>query len=112
MGYANSGNHLHLLMRFRSPKAQQHFLRAVTGLIARLVLGAKKSLRKLKEGESFWAGRPFTRLITWGRELAGLKRYLVINSQEQLYSGSAQERRTQARTHLRMLEELGLLRFG
>jgi REP element-mobilizing transposase RayT len=112
MGYANSGNHLHLLMRFRSPKAQQRFLRAAAGLIARLVLGAKKTARKLKQGEVFWAGRPFTRLVTWGRELTSLKRYLVINSQEQLYTGNSSERREQARSHLKILEELGFLRFG
>lgn len=73
MGYANSGNHIHLLMRFRSPKGQRSFLRAIGGLIARLVLGAKKTAKKLKDGESFWAGRPFTRLVTWGRELANLR---------------------------------------
>jgi len=112
MELANSGNHLHLVICFPSPKAQMRFLRAAAGLIARLVLGAKKSLRRLQEGESFWAGRPFTRIVGWQKPaLTALRRYLVINSQEQLYKGSSFSRRAQARDALRRLENLGLVSF-
>lgn len=112
MQLANSGNHIHLVIRFPSPKAQRRFLRAAAGLIARLVLGAKKSLRKLKENESFWAGRPFTRIVAWQTgALSALRRYLSINSQEQLYRGTVFERRSQARAALGRLEKLGLISF-
>jgi REP element-mobilizing transposase RayT len=112
MALANSGNHVHLIVRFPSPQAQKRFLRAAAGLVARLVLGAKKATRKLKEGEKFWAGRPFTRIVDWGKALTHLRRYLVVNSQEQLYQGSSQERRAQARAALARLERLGLLSFA
>jgi len=112
MELANSGNHIHLVIRFPSSKAQKRFLRASTGLIARLVLGAKKSLRRLKEGESFWAGRPFSRIVGWQRRpLSTLRHYLAINSQEQLYRGPSTDRRAQARVALERLESLGLLSF-
>jgi REP element-mobilizing transposase RayT len=112
MESANSGNHLHLIVRFPSPKAQKRFLRAATGLIARLVLGAKKANRKLVNGEKFWTARPFTRIVAWGKALSHLRRYVVINTQEQLYVGSSQERRSHARAALARLETLGLISFG
>ena len=111
MGYANASNHLHLIVRFPSSKAQKRFLRAVAGLIARLVLGAKKATRKLKDGEQFWAGRPFSRIVSWGKSLSQLRRYIIVNSQEQLYRGNSQERRDQARSALAKLEKLGQIGF-
>ena len=40
--FANSGNHLHILLRARSRQAFQRYLRALSGLIARMVLGAER----------------------------------------------------------------------
>ncbi len=112
MALANAGNHMHLIVSFLSPQAQRRFLRAVAGRIARLVSGARKASPQLKEGESFWAGRPFTRIAGWGRALTNLKRYLTLNSQEQLYQGTPGQRRAQARRALARLEDLGLVSFG
>jgi len=80
---ANAGNHLHLLVKFLNRRALQRFLRAVTGIIARITLGAQKgSPSALKEGESFWDARPFTRIVAWGRDFDRVKNYLRLNRLE------------------------------
>src|SRR5690348_9171060 len=40
--YANAGNHLHLLLRVRSKRNFQNFLRTLSGMIPRIVAGAQK----------------------------------------------------------------------
>lgn len=42
--YANSGNHLHLIILPRSRQAYFSFIRAISGLIARLTLGAHSGM--------------------------------------------------------------------
>jgi REP element-mobilizing transposase RayT len=76
--FANSGNHLHLLVLPRSRKAFHDFVRSVAGVAARLSLGKergkaalkikKKSLEKNSDHSTFWDARPFTRIVEWGRE--------------------------------------------
>ena len=113
MQASNAGNHLHLLVRFPTLRSQRSFLRAISGLIARLVLKAKKGTSRLKNDESFWAGRPFSRIVGWARRpLATVQRYVQINAQELAYKGSSLERRSLARNALKNLEELGLISFG
>src|SRR5262249_51105058 len=41
---ANSGNHLHLIVQPRSREAFHGFLRAITGVIARITLGRERGL--------------------------------------------------------------------
>jgi len=79
---ANSGNHLHFIVKIQSAKLFANFLRAVSGLIARLVLKAEKANAKLKFGEAFWDARPFTRIASWGRAYDSLKSYLRLNNLE------------------------------
>ena len=113
MTMSNAGNHLHLLARFPSPKAQRAFLRSISGLIARLALKAKKGAAKLKDGERFWAGRPFSRIVGWARRpLAAVQRYVQLNAQELLYRGSREDRRRLTRASLKNLERLGLVSFS
>jgi REP element-mobilizing transposase RayT len=82
--FANSGNHLHLLVLPRSRKAFHNFVRSVSGVAARLSLGkergkaAKPQLSRSKkkvfyksknsDHSAFWDARPFTRIVEWGRE--------------------------------------------
>src|SRR4051812_13907099 len=40
-GYSNSGNHLHLNVLFPSLRAYRVFIRAISGLIARAVMGCE-----------------------------------------------------------------------
>lgn len=80
-GVANKGNHFHLLLLPRSRKAYLNFVRAISGLIARVISGAERGKALSKAADSgqrtaaslkskkFWDQRPFTRIIEWGRNL-------------------------------------------
>jgi REP element-mobilizing transposase RayT len=77
--YGNGGNHLHLMVSPRSRRGYRGFIRAVTGLIAREVTGAQRNNAvKVK----FWDARPFTRIVSWGRDFKQLSEYLVQNTLE------------------------------
>jgi len=77
--YANGGNHLHLIIMPLSRKAFNGFIRSVSGIIARLVLGAQRGAAKELQ---FWDQRPFTRIIEWGRDFVRSSRYLLQNTLE------------------------------
>lgn len=77
--YANSGNHLHLVVLPRSREAFRAFLRSVTGIIARMTLGVERGKGL---GKKFWDARPFTRIIEWGREFRTISHYVLQNTLE------------------------------
>jgi REP element-mobilizing transposase RayT len=79
--YANVGNHLHLLIKVPSRAIWQRFLRELTGGIAIIVTGAKKGSALIKNlnGRGFWDGLAFTRIVSFGRDFAGVGRYLIKN---------------------------------
>lgn len=108
--FANVGNHLHIVMRVPSHRAYKAYVRALSGLIARQVLGAEKG-RAWKGTEygdrgmvgddkingsdviddasfdvrsrlRFWDTRPYTRIVAWGRDYAQLKSYVELNRAE------------------------------
>jgi REP element-mobilizing transposase RayT len=79
--FANAGNHLHMVILPSSRIAFMKFIRAITGLIARLVLKAEKGSAKSVQ---FWDKRPFTRIIEWGKEFKGVVGYLTQNTLEAL----------------------------
>jgi hypothetical protein len=96
---ANAGNHLHLLVRFTKRRGLQNFLRGSCGLIARKVLGAERGRasgktttsdapqtinRSLKQGQRFWSQRPFTRIVSWGKDFNSVLAYVKLNSLEAL----------------------------
>lgn len=70
---ANGGDHLHLLVVPRSRDAFNGFVRAISGLIPRLILDVERGRSK---GLKFWDQRPFSQIIEGRRELQDLKRYL------------------------------------
>ncbi len=96
---SNAGNLLHLVIRVPSRRLYLRFIRASSGLIARRVLGKERkrsctTARGYTSGGSgvrdayeissrrrvkFWEGRPFTRIVSWGKEYKILKNYLMIN---------------------------------
>ena len=86
--FANASNHLHMIVLPISRKAFQGFVRAISGLIARVILGAERGSPKLEAGEgrswSFWDKRPFTRVVEWGRDFRTTTSYLLQNSLEAL----------------------------
>lgn len=75
---ANSGNHLHLLVRAKSRADFQAFLRSLSGTLARAVTGAKKGLAKGK----FWDSLVWTRVVSWGKDFQGVKSYVTLNAME------------------------------
>ncbi len=77
--FANAGNHLHMIVLPRSRAAFQKFLRSVTGIIARKILGAERGSAR---GLQFWDQRPFTRIVEWGRDFTRVNRYLLQNALE------------------------------
>jgi len=93
-GFANAGNHLHLIVAFPRPAAYAPYIRALTGGLAIAVLGtgrrggrwkgrdAQVKHAAHKERPRFWDHRPFTRIASWGRDFAGLKNYLALNRLE------------------------------
>lgn len=102
--FANVGNHLHLLVRATHKDLFKGFLRAICGLIARITLGAERGRARSGEPElitsksefssalkstnentgtvKFWDQRPFTRIVEWRRDFAGVKKYVVQNFNE------------------------------
>lgn len=77
--HANSGNHLHVIVLPRSRRSFHGFIRAISGLIARGVLGAERGRAK---GLKFWDHRPFTRVVEWGQDFRRTTRYLLQNTLE------------------------------
>jgi REP element-mobilizing transposase RayT len=80
--YENVGNHLHIVVRVAHRKALFRFLRAISGLIARAVMGCEKG-QPLRE--AFWDARPFSRIVDWGRRsLQALTEYIRKNRTQAL----------------------------
>lgn len=79
--FANSGNHLHFVILPASRTAYLRFIRAISGRLARLVLGAERGNAK---GIKFWDALPFTRILEWGRDYRRACAYLKQNTLEAL----------------------------
>jgi REP element-mobilizing transposase RayT len=85
---ANAGNHLHLIVRLPHRDALTPFLKAASGLIARLVLGVERG-HKWSERPGprigvewptrFWDARPWSRIVSFGPDFKQLKDYLMLN---------------------------------
>lgn len=67
----NPGNHIHLVLRAKNKDLLKNFLRAICGLIPRLLSQA-----------GLWMQRPFSRIIRWGRSFQTIKNYMTINQYE------------------------------
>jgi REP element-mobilizing transposase RayT len=78
--FANVGSHLHLLVRARRREAFQSFLRSFSGIVARIVTGARRG-RPLSGGR-FWSGLAWSRIVTWGREYWTVRHYIFRNQIE------------------------------
>lgn len=86
--FVNVGNHLHIVIKIKNRALYSQFVRAITGLIARLVTGRERSKAKIIESSKlsssptkikFWQARPFSRVITWGREFKAITNYMIKN---------------------------------
>ncbi|MBP7843639.1 MAG: hypothetical protein KA116_02395 [Proteobacteria bacterium] len=77
---ANAGNHIHLVLRAHNRREFRKFLRIISSLIARKVLGAHRNSAVLKDSKRrFWDARPWSRIISWGRHFKNAVDYLKLN---------------------------------
>jgi hypothetical protein len=80
--YANVGNHLHLLVRTESARADparrafRAFIRELSGRVAALVTGARKTHPLERK---FWDFLPYTRIVSWGVDFRNLELYFIKN---------------------------------
>ncbi len=99
-------NHIHLLLRVSRRRAFFAFLRALCGLIARKITSKERGLAKnanekasrdRRNGslEKFFAGRPFSRIVSLGRKsYKSIKEYFDLNRLEKLgYSKEVSRKR-------------------
>ena len=77
--YANAGNHLHLLVQPRSREAFHAYIRALSGLVARLTLRAERGRPTRRP---FWDRRPWTRIVAWDRDFEVVLTYVIRNALE------------------------------
>jgi hypothetical protein len=80
--YANSGNHLHLVILPRSRPAYHAFIRAISGIVARIALGVERGRPGAHDTRGFWDALPFTKIIEWGRQFANAHWYVLQNKLE------------------------------
>ncbi len=81
---ANSGNHLHLVLKTKSRRLLSGFLRAVSGLLMRLVMGVERGRPWSSVVKRFWDSRPFSRIVSGRKDYFGLRDYLMLNRVETL----------------------------
>lgn len=81
---AKGGNHLHILIQAPSREAFNAFVRSISGRIAQLMMGTSKEAKRESFRTRFWDARPFTRIVSFGRDFKNVCRYLGINASESL----------------------------
>ncbi len=71
-----NSNHIHILLKVSDRDAFKRFIRSFSASIA-------VSIKSQYEYSGpFWQDRPFTRVVTWGREYSGIKEYILLNFKE------------------------------
>ncbi len=81
--FAIVGNHLHLLVKASYRRGFISFLRSISGIIARIALGAERGSAKLSESvRGFWDQRPWTRILFTWTEFKNVKKYVEQNFNE------------------------------
>ena len=92
--FANSGNHLHLILRSKAKLNLQNFLREFAGRVALLVYPGKGK---------FWTSLVYTKLARWGKQFKNLCTYVIQNHLEALGIISYQERNTSQKKFFQIL---------
>lgn len=92
--YENVGNHIHLVVLISHRKLFFKFIRSISGIVARIVLGCERGPAKKTNGSNqidetrerimnkqpFWDARPFTRIVEWGQAYKKLLAYMDKNA--------------------------------
>ena len=84
----NVGNHIHLLMSFKTKAALTKFLRAIASMISRHVTQARKGH---PAGVRFWDELPFSRIVDGLRDFRGMLKYIFKNRIESDYGRNARD---------------------
>ena len=80
---ANVGNHLHLHIKLMHRNSYKPFIRAITGAIALIVMGANRMNAIVKSHrDRFWDYRPYTTFVDSFRHYLNMKDYMRINQLE------------------------------
>jgi REP element-mobilizing transposase RayT len=74
-----NSNHLHVVLRAKTRKGFQTFLRVFAGQVAQKITKAFKGTG-LKT--SFWEFPPFTRILEWGKAFLTARQYVLQNQLE------------------------------
>jgi REP element-mobilizing transposase RayT len=72
-------NHLHMLIKLQNRESFAKFIKSISGLIAKIVIGAEKGN---KRGVRLWDSRPFSRIVEWIRDYLNAKEYVTLNKKE------------------------------
>ena len=88
------GTHIHLILMARSDEGLSGFLRVISGQVAVKLRAIKFIPRNIKQ---LWKNRPWSRVLTWGRNFTTATRYVALNYLE----GVGRLRRTHNRNELR-----------
>ena len=87
------GDHIHLLVLPKSSSGLHGFLRVVTGQLGMRL----KRLGITPKGKSLWVFRPWSRVLSWGRDVTTAIHYIALNYLE----GQGKLRRTHKQDELK-----------
>ena len=78
---AVNNTHIHILLKLYTRDSFKKFVKAISGIIARITLGAEKGKNL---GFKFWKGIPFSRIVSWAKDYFSTKQYILCNELEAL----------------------------
>lgn len=70
-------DHIHTVISFKSINSYKSWIRHLTSEIVRTL--SQRAQNQLKE---FFTHRPYTRIISWGKDFKGVLDYLILNKME------------------------------
>ena len=79
--YSINSNHIHLLTLAKTRQGYKSFLRAFSGAVAMKMTGARKGTGLAKR---FWAARPWSRIVAWGKAFLVARKYVMQNHFESI----------------------------
>lgn len=94
--FAITNNHIHLTIYFTSRAAYRKWIRTVTAEIVRII--ARRTKTKLKD---FFTYRPYTKIVSWGRQFKTVLNYMVLNQME--YFGVRPVKKSSKDHHAKLL---------
>ncbi len=75
--YAINWNHIHFVIRIFDQQNYKHWIRDLAGQIVQCI-----SLKTKTHLSKFFTVRPYTRLVSWGREFKTVMDYQILNKME------------------------------